>query len=150
MGCTAEEARKYIWLVDSRGLVSSSRQDALAHHKIPYAHDLPTDREFSRDDYVEGENSILMDAIRLIRPTALIGVSAQGATFTQGVCREMATINASPLIFALSNPTSKSECTAQQAYEWTDGRCVFASGSPFDPVTLADGKYFVPGQGNNA
>eukprot|EP00605_Chrysophyceae_sp_TOSAG23-4_P002586 GSChrysophyteH1.ASY1.ANO1.2856.1 assembled CDS len=117
-GCSLEEARSKIWLVDSRGLFCSG--------------------------------NALMDAIKLLQPTAIIGVSAQGQTFTKEICEEMARINEHPLIFALSNPTSKAECTAKQAYEWTNGKCVFASGSPFDPVTLADGRTFNPGQGNNA
>jgi malic enzyme len=98
----------------------------------------------------EDKNVNLLDAIKLIKPSALIGVSAQGGAFTKEICQEMAKINESPLIFALSNPTSKAECTPTQAYEWTNGKCVYASGSPFDPVTLTDGRKFVPGQGNNA
>lgn len=142
-GCSEEEAKKKIWLVDSQGLVSSSRPDKLAHHKEPYAHKLPGGAAASSGD-------ILLDAVKLVKPTALIGVSAQGASFTQPVCEEMAALNDAPLIFALSNPTSKAECTAEQAYKFTNGRAVFASGSPFDPVTLSDGRHFVPGQGNNA
>jgi malate dehydrogenase (oxaloacetate-decarboxylating)(NADP+) len=145
LGCTEEKARERIWLVDSKGLVHSARTDALAHHKQPYAHKLP-----GSSASASKSNDVLLDAVKMIKPTALVGVSAQGGTFTEAVCKEMATISKAPLIFALSNPTSKAECTAEQAYKWTDGRAVFASGSPFDPVTLPNGKKFIPGQGNNA
>ena len=139
-----QQARKRIWLVDSKGLISSSTRDvsSLQHHKQPYAHSLPGN--------VDKSNHIdLIKAIQLLKPSALIGVSAQGATFTEPVVREMATLNQNPVIFALSNPTSKSECSAEEAYKWSDGRAVFASGSPFDEVILKDGRRFVPGQGNN-
>ena len=145
-GCTLEEARSKIWLVDSRGLVTKARTDKLADHKLHYAHEPPAN--YKDDQYCSG--NALMDAIKLLEPTAIIGVSAQGQSFTKEICEEMTRLNENPLIFALSNPTSKAECTAQQAYEWTNGRAVFASGSPFQPVTLADGRTFVPGQGNNA
>jgi malate dehydrogenase (oxaloacetate-decarboxylating)(NADP+) len=142
-GCSIEEARTKIWLVDSKGLITSSRDLAkLEHHKLPFAHCTGPIEAVSSDP--------LFNAVNHIKPTALIGVSAQGGAFTQAIVEEMCKYSEHPVIFALSNPTSKSECTAEQAYRWTNGRCVFASGSPFDPVTLEDGRRFVPGQGNNA
>lgn len=134
-GETAESARQKCWFVDSQGLVVKSRTH-LAEHKLPYAHD----HEFLPD---------LLSAIQAIKPTALIGVSGQGNTFTQPMVETMAELNERPMIFALSNPTSKAECTAEQAYTWTNGRAIFASGSPFNPVTY-NGQTFVPGQGNNS
>ena len=132
-----EEARKKIYFVDSKGLITKARFSSLQHHKLDYAHDI--------DDC-----SDLLSALVKIRPTALIGVSAKPSTFTEEICKKMAEMNNRPIIFALSNPTSKAECTAFEAYQWTDGRAIFSSGSPFDPVTLVDGRTFVPGQGNNA
>jgi malate dehydrogenase (oxaloacetate-decarboxylating)(NADP+) len=134
-GLSEEEARSRCWLVDSGGLVVKSRT-GLANHKLPYAHDhapLPD----------------LLAAIETLHPTAIIGVSGQPGAFTQPVLAAMVRLNQRPIVFALSNPTSKAECTAEQAYAWTEGRAIFASGSPFAPVTLA-GKTYVPGQGNNA
>jgi malate dehydrogenase (oxaloacetate-decarboxylating)(NADP+) len=129
------DARRRCWFVDSRGLVVKGR-DNLAPHKLPYAHDLESVPD-------------LAAAVSALRPTALIGVSGQPQTFTRPVLEEMAQINERPIVFALSNPTSKSECTAKEAYEWTGGTAVFASGSPFAPVELRGTRY-VPGQGNNA
>jgi malate dehydrogenase (oxaloacetate-decarboxylating)(NADP+) len=134
-GLSEEEARGRCWLVDSGGLVVKSRT-GLAGHKLPYAHDHPPLPDF-------------LAAIETLSPTAIIGVSGQPGTFTQPVLEAMARLNDRPIVFALSNPTSKAECTAEQAYAWTEGRAIFASGSPFAPVTLA-GKTYVPGQGNNA
>lgn len=134
-GLSEAEARARCWFVDSKGLVVKSRGDQLAEHKRPYAHDhafLPN----------------LAEAVRALRPTALIGVSGMPATFTEEIVRLMADINPRPIIFALSNPTSKAECTAEQAYTWSGGRAIFASGSPFAPVEL-NGCRHVPGQGNN-
>ncbi|MCB9876740.1 MAG: NAD-dependent malic enzyme [Planctomycetes bacterium] len=133
-GVAVEQARQQCWFVDSRGLVVADRDD-LAAHKLPYAHrHAPT--------------ATLLDAVQALRPSALIGVSGQPQTFTREVVTALAEQHARPMIFALSNPTSKAECTAQQAYEWSGGRAIFASGSPFEPVEL-DGRTFVPGQGNN-
>jgi malate dehydrogenase (oxaloacetate-decarboxylating)(NADP+) len=134
-GLSEEQARGHCWFVDSKGLVVKSRTD-LAEHKKPYAHDYPCIAD-------------LLGCIQALRPTALLGVSAQPNAFTPPVLRALAEINDQPIIFALSNPTSKSECTAEQAYAATDGRCVFAAGSPFDPVAYK-GRTYVPGQGNNA
>lgn len=134
-GLSDEQARLKCWFVDSRGLVVKSR-DNLQEHKLAYAHD----HEFLPD---------LLSAVEDIRPTILVGVSGQPQTFTQPVVEAMGNANERPAIFALSNPTSKAECTAEQAYGWTEGRAIFASGSPFDPVTL-NGKTYVPGQGNNS
>jgi len=134
-GIPAEEARKHCWFVDSKGLLTSDRE-SMAHHKVPYAHD----HEFIED---------FADVVRAIKPTAILGLSGQPQTFTQEVIEAMAEINERPIVFALSNPTSKAECTAEQAYTWSGGRAVFASGSPFDPVRYGN-QTFVPGQGNNA
>jgi malate dehydrogenase (oxaloacetate-decarboxylating)(NADP+) len=134
-GCSKAEALRRNWLVDSHGLVIQSRND-LAEHKVPYAHDHNPVGDF-------------LTAIQTLKPTAIIGVAAVGGTFTAQVLEAMAKINARPIVFALSNPTSKAECTAEEAYRHTDGRALFACGSPFDPVRL-NGQAFVPRQGNNS
>jgi malate dehydrogenase (oxaloacetate-decarboxylating)(NADP+) len=134
-GLTEAEARRRNWLVDSRGLVVKSRE-GLSAHKLPYAHEHAQIGDF-------------LSAIQTLKPTAIIGVAAVGGTFTPEVLRTMAEINERPIVFALSNPTSKAECSAEEAYRYTDGRALFACGSPYDPVTL-DGKTFVPRQGNNS
>ncbi len=134
-GLSESEARERCWLVDSRGLVVRSRTD-LAEHKRRYAHDHAGAETF-------------LDAIRAVRPSGIVGVAAVGGTFTEDVVRTMAELNERPIVFALSNPTSRSECTAEQAYRWSGGRALFASGSPFDPVTL-DGRRLVARQGNNS
>jgi malate dehydrogenase (oxaloacetate-decarboxylating)(NADP+) len=134
-GCPEAEARRRNWLVDSRSLVVRDRTD-LAEHKLPYAHEHPPVGDF-------------LTAIRTLKPTAIIGVAAVGGTFTAEVLETMAQLNPRPIVFALSNPTSKAECTAEEAYRHTGGRALFAGGSPYDPVKL-DGKTFVPRQGNNS
>ncbi len=134
-GLTTAEARSRCWFVDSRGLVVASRTD-LTENKRPFAHEA-----------VHAPD--LLGAVEEVRPTFLVGVSGQHGAFTQEVVRRMAELNERPVIFALSNPTSKAECTAARAYEWTEGRAVFSSGSPFSPVEYR-GRTLVPGQGNNA
>ncbi len=134
-GLSAEEARHRCWFVDSKGLVGCSRGD-LAAHKLPYAHE-------------HAPLSDLAAAVEELRPTAIIGVSGQPRTFTREIIESMGRYNERPIIFALSNPTSKSECTAEEAYTYTNGRAIFASGSPFPSFKLYD-KLYNPGQGNNS
>jgi malate dehydrogenase (oxaloacetate-decarboxylating)(NADP+) len=127
-------ARQRCWFMDIHGLLESGRTD-LAEFQTPFAH-----RHAPIKD--------LLPAIEAIRPTALIGVSTVPKIFNQSVIEAMARINRRPIIFPYSNPTSHSECTAEEAYKWSDGRAIFASGSPFPPVRHGN-KTFVPGQGNN-
>ncbi len=133
-GFTEEEARKKLWFVDIDGLVIQSRDDLLPHN-LPYAHDHPA------ADFIS--------AIKQIKPHMLIGATGFPGTFTQEAVKLMAEINERPALFALSNPTSRAECTAEQAYNWTQGRAIFTSGSPFEAVRYKE-QYFKPGQGNNA
>ncbi len=133
-GLSEEEARRRLWFVDLSGLVVKVRED-LGPHNLPYAHDHP--------------QLNFLDAIKSIKPQVLIGATGAPGTFTQEVVQLMAEINPRPVIFALSNPTSRAECTAEQAYEWSEGRAIFASGSPFSAVAF-QGKTYRPGQGNNA
>jgi len=134
-GASEAEALRRNWLVDSRGLVVRNRP-GLTEHKLRYAHDQAPIGDFP-------------GAIQLLKPTAIIGVAAVGGAFTPEVLQAMAAINDRPIVFALSNPTSKAECSAEEAYRQTGGRALFACGSPFDPVEL-DGRTFVPRQGNNS
>ncbi|MEE4359677.1 MAG: NAD-dependent malic enzyme [Desulfococcaceae bacterium] len=133
-GIPEAQARQHCWFVDSKGLVVKNRKN-LAEHKQAFAHD----HEALPD---------LLSAVHALKPTAIIGVSGQPRTFTQEILQAMARYNERPLVFALSNPTANSECTAEEAYRWTEGRAVFASGSPFAPVSY-NGKTYAPGQGNN-
>jgi len=134
-GASETDALSYNWLMDSRGLVIRGRND-LTEHKVRYAQDRAPIADF-------------VTAIRTLKPTAIVGVAAVGGAFTPEVLRTMAETNARPIVFALSNPTSKAECSAEEAYRYTDGRALFACGSPYDPVNL-DGRTFVPRQGNNS
>jgi len=133
-GMDITEARRRNALFDVNGLFVTSRTD-LADFQEPFAQD----RE---------PISTFVDAVMTIKPTGIIGVSTMPKLFTHDVIEAMAKINARPIIFPYSNPTSRSECTAEEAYRWSNGKAVFAGGSPFPPVEFG-GRKFVPGQGNN-
>jgi malate dehydrogenase (oxaloacetate-decarboxylating)(NADP+) len=178
-----DEYRKQCWFVDSQGLITSDRlletvagspdlgtggktvepgtgqntkvkppRRPLEEHKIPYAHNLQTLGETA--EKIHQISSSLSSSMDMVKPSVLIGVSAQGGAFTTEILQQMKRYSSLPQVFALSNPTSKAECTAREAYEALDGQVIFASGSPFDPVTLinptGDTTIKVPGQGNNA
>ncbi|XP_030761982.1 NADP-dependent malic enzyme [Sitophilus oryzae] len=136
-GSSIEDARSKIWMMDIDGLLAKERIEGnLDGHKKYYAKDHPPTKDFA-------------GLVNEIRPSVLIGASATGGAFTQDILTAMGTFNDRPVIFALSNPTAKAECTAEQAYTFTEGRCIFASGSPFAPVKIGN-TLFKPGQGNNA
>ena len=133
-GMSVEEARGKCWFVDTQGLLTSDR-DHIADHKQRFARENPPITDFT-------------EAVNTLKPTAILGLSGQPGSFPKEVIEAMAKINKRPIIFALSNPTSKAECTAEEAYRWSKGRAIFASGSPFDAVKFGNNTH-VPGQGNN-
>ena len=133
-GLSDKQAIEKLWFVDKEGLVVESRTDLMPHNER-YAHD--------------HEPLGFIDAINEIKPHILIGATGAPGTFSKEVIEAMTALNDRPAIFALSNPTSRAECTAEQAYEWSQGKAVFTSGSPFGPVEH-QGKTLKPGQGNNA
>jgi malate dehydrogenase (oxaloacetate-decarboxylating)(NADP+) len=133
-GAKIGEARARTFLFDVNGLMVKSRED-VAEFQRPFAIDHAPIGDFA-------------EAVKTLKPTAIVGVSTVPKLFTQAVIEAMSVANDRPIIFPYSNPTSRSECTAEEAYRWSKGKAVFASGSPFPPVHL-DGKTFVPGQGNN-
>jgi len=133
-GLSLAEGRARNWLFDINGLITASRAD-IADFQKPFAPE-------------HAPLSSFVEAIEAFRPTGIIGVSTVPKLFNRRVIEAMARINERPIIFPYSNPTSRSECTAEEAYTWSEGRAVFASGSPFPPVDY-HGRKFVPGQGNN-
>ncbi|HVC08432.1 MAG TPA: NAD-dependent malic enzyme [Elusimicrobiota bacterium] len=133
-GLEKKDAMARCWFMDSKALVESGRAD-LGDYKKPYAH-------------AHKPVGDLLSAVRELEPTVLIGVSGKAGQFTREVVAEMSRINERPVIFALSNPTANSECTAEEAYRWSGDKALFAGGSPFAPVER-EGKRLVPGQGNN-
>jgi malate dehydrogenase (oxaloacetate-decarboxylating)(NADP+) len=133
-GTSDADARARIWLMNSKGLVVHGNP-GIQPHQVPFV------REGRLDP-------TLLDAVRAVKPTVLIGTSTQPGTFTREVVEAMRAYCRRPVIFPYSNPTSKAECTAEQAWTWTDGDAIFAAGSPFAPVTL-NGRVLIPGQGNN-
>jgi malate dehydrogenase (oxaloacetate-decarboxylating)(NADP+) len=133
-GLTESEAVQRLWFVDENGLICKERDDLMPHN-LPYAHEQPM--------------LSFIGAINHFKPHVLIGATGVGGTFNSKVIKAMCKNNEHPVLLSLSNPTSRSECTAQQAYEWSDGNVIFASGSPFPPVIIEGGRRFIPGQGNN-
>jgi malate dehydrogenase (oxaloacetate-decarboxylating)(NADP+) len=134
-GLNRDAAQRHLWFVDVDGLVTQERSQNLLPHNLPYAHEHPP-ADFPA-------------ALDSIKPNVLIGATGVAGSFSQAAIERMARYNERPVILALSNPTSRAECTAEQAYRWTEGRALFASGSPFDAVTI-DGEVFSPSQSNNA
>ncbi|MGY8668732.1 NAD-dependent malic enzyme [Bradyrhizobium sp. UFLA05-109] len=133
-GMDIAEARARNALFDINGLMVKSRTD-LADFQKPFAIE-------------HSPITTFVDAVKALRPTGIIGVSTVPKLFNQQVIETMAEINERPIIFPYSNPTSRSECTAEEAYRWSEGRAIFASGSPFPPVKIGE-RTLVPGQGNN-
>ena len=133
-GMTLADAQSRVHMFDVNGLLESTRSDLVDFQK-PYAHPHPPTKDF-------------VTAIKSIKPTTIIGVSTIGGAFTQQVVETMAQVNERPVILALSNPTEHAECSAKQAYTWSNGRAIFAAGVQFPPVHL-DGQIFLPGQANN-
>jgi malate dehydrogenase (oxaloacetate-decarboxylating)(NADP+) len=121
-----------------QGMVTDDRGDKLQEHKV----------YFSRDDNEGQQYKTLEEVVDLVRPTGIMGLCTIGGVFTESILRKMASFNDRPIIFPLSNPSSKSECTFAQAMEFTNNKAIFASGSPF-PEVEADGVTYYPGQGNN-
>ena len=134
-GLSEAEARQRVWLFDVDGLLTRDRIDSLLEFQKPFAVD-----HAGGDDFPQ--------IIRDMKATAIIGVSTVGGAFNAEVLKTMAEINERPIIFPYSNPTSRSECTAEEAYAGTEGRCLFASGTPFPPLEV-NGKMIEPAQGNN-
>jgi len=133
-GLDIAAARSRNALFDLNGLLVSGRAD-LAEFQRPFVQERPAIGTF-------------VEAIKALKPTGIIGVSGVPKLFTREVIETMAALNERPIVFPYSNPTSRSEATAEEVYRWSDGRAIFASGSPFSPVEFA-GRRLVPGQGNN-
>ena len=136
-GIPRADGIKKIWLKDSKGLVVKNKPEGgINEHKEPFTQDHETMTD-------------LGEMVKVLKPSVIIGAAAQAGVFTQEIIEDMARMNKHPVIFALSNPTDKAECTAEQAYKWSEGRAIFASGSPFPDYEM-NGKLYKPGQGNNA
>ena len=136
-GIPRDEGAMKIWMKDSKGLIVKDRPlGGINEHKEQFAH-------------VHQPMEDLGEIVKELKPSVIIGAAAQPGVFTQELIEDMARMNKQPIIFALSNPTHKAECTAEQAYKWSEGRAIFASGSPFPDYEM-NGKVYKPGQGNNA
>eukprot|EP00340_Litonotus_pictus_P000107 CAMPEP_0170522514 /NCGR_PEP_ID=MMETSP0209-20121228/7919_1 /TAXON_ID=665100 ORGANISM="Litonotus pictus, Strain P1" /NCGR_SAMPLE_ID=MMETSP0209 /ASSEMBLY_ACC=CAM_ASM_000301 /LENGTH=498 /DNA_ID=CAMNT_0010810053 /DNA_START=330 /DNA_END=1822 /DNA_ORIENTATION=- len=134
-GLNEEEARKNFWILDDKGLLGKNRRTEFAHQD-----------PWIREDYED--HLSLTEVIKKVKPTILIGLTGVGGIFGEDSIREMAKHCERPIIFPISNPTSRTECTAENAYKWTNGKCIFASGSPFPKVEY-QGHTYKPAQSNN-
>merc|ERR1712176_310121 len=134
-GRTEEEAKRCFWIADEKGLLGKDRSELSPEQAV-----------FARHE--DGGLS-LSEIVNKHKPTILMGMTTVGGLFNEQLVKDMAKHCDRPIIFPLSNPTSKAECSAEDAFTWTDGKCIFASGSPFDPVQLKDGRTFYPTQCNN-
>jgi len=135
-GVSQDKAKESFFIADEHGLIGKERLSKLSRQQAFFARD------------IDGGLS-LQGIVEKYKPTILLGLTTVGGLFREKLIRAMAINCERPIIFPLSNPTIKAECTAEQAYEWTDGKCIFASGSPFDPVELSDGRIFTSSQCNN-
>ncbi|TVY52086.1 NADP-dependent malic enzyme [Lachnellula cervina] len=137
-GLTEEQARKCFWFVDTKGLITNDRGDKLAAHKV----------YFSRDDNEGKQFKTLPEVVDFVKPTILMGLCTIRGIFDESILKKMAAWNESPIIFPLSNPSDNAECTYEEAMKATNGKAIFASGSPF-PDYVHNGKTMHPSQGNN-
>lgn len=135
-GLTEDEARRCFWLVDTKGLITNDRGDRLADHKV----------YFSRDDNAGKQYKSLIDVVDYVKPTILMGLSTIGGIFSPEILTKMSQWNEHPIVFPLSNPSANSECTFEDAIKYTNGKVLFASGSPFAEFEYK-GKTHVAGQG---
>ena len=154
-GLSAEEASARFWILDKDGLMTSARsKDSLSVSQLPFARNIRAPAT-PVGGYVAASGASLKDGANLtevvtaVRPTILLGFTGVGGAFPEKAIREMAAHCDRPIVFPLSNPTANAECSAEQAYAWTNGRAVFGGGSPFDPVDLGGGKMVQPSQINN-
>jgi len=144
-GVAADQAKQALWLVDSQGLVHDRRTTS-----EPFKQKYAQAMERTSDWQVADKARITFaDVVRNVHPTVLLGTSAQPGAFTEEIVREMAAHCERPVIFPLSNPTSKSEATPINLFRWTDERALFATGSPFPPIVSERGLIRV-GQCNNS
>ena len=135
-GLTEDEARRCFWLVDTKGLITLDRGDRLADHKV----------YFARDDNSGQQYKNLLEVVEYVKPTILMGLSTIGGVFSPEILTKMAAWNERPVIFPLSNPSANAECTFEDAIKYTEGKALFASGSPFANFEF-EGKLHIPGQG---
>ncbi|KAF3932709.1 hypothetical protein ABW19_dt0204035 [Dactylella cylindrospora] len=140
-GLSKEEAMKSIWLVDKPGILTASLNDKLTDGQKPYAR---ADEEFN-----DIEHSNLAEVIRKVKPHVLIGTSTHKGGFTEEVVREMTKHVERPIIFPLSNPTKLVEAEPKDIFEWSAGKALIATGSPFEPVEF-DGRKYAVAECNNA